>query len=53
MLSGSGDDVEAAANFYAALRRLDAAGLEGLVAVPFAPRGLGVALNDRLRRAAG
>ena len=52
VLATTGDDVEAAANFYAALRRLDAAGLVGLAAVPFPPHGLGVALNDRLRRAA-
>ena len=51
-LSHDGDDVEAAANFYAALRRLDARGLARLVALPCPPAGLGAALNDRLARAA-
>ena len=51
-LSAAGDPVEAAANFYAALRRLDAAGCARLAASPFPPAGLGEALNDRLRRAA-
>lgn len=52
ILSESGDLAEAAANFFAALRRLDAAGLDRIVALPFPDRGLGRALNDRLRRAA-
>lgn len=52
VLSPSGDLREAAANFFAALRRLDAAGLDLIVAEPFPERGLGRALNDRLRRAA-
>jgi L-threonylcarbamoyladenylate synthase len=52
VLSKAGDLAEAAANFFAALRRLDAAGLERIVAVPFPEEGLGRALNDRLRRAA-
>lgn len=52
VLSETGDLAEAAANFFAALRRLDAAGLERIVAVPFPEEGLGRALNDRLRRAA-
>lgn len=52
VLSPSADLAEAAANFFAALRRLDAAGLERIVAVPFPEVGLGRALNDRLRRAA-
>ena len=51
-LSAAGDLTEAAAGFYAGLRRLDALGLPRLVAVRFPPAGLGVALNDRLRRAA-
>jgi len=41
----------AAAGFFAALRRLDTAGLDQLVAWPFPDEGLGLALNDRLRRA--
>lgn len=51
-LSPQGDLVEAAANFFAALRRLDAAGLDRIIATPFPEEGLGRALNDRLRRAA-
>jgi L-threonylcarbamoyladenylate synthase len=51
-LSHSGDLREAAARFFAALRRLDAAGLDLIVAEPFPEEGLGLALNDRLRRAA-
>jgi L-threonylcarbamoyladenylate synthase len=52
VLSVSGDMRAAAAGFFAALRRLDAAGLDLIVAVPFPEAGLGRALNDRLRRAA-
>ncbi len=52
ILSQSGDLREAAARFFAALRRLDAAPIERIVAVAFPERGLGRALNDRLRRAA-
>lgn len=51
-LSPAGDLREAAANFFAALRRLDAAGLDLIVAELFPETGLGRALNDRLRRAA-
>lgn len=51
-LSPRGDLREAAANFFAALRRLDAAGLDLIVAEPFPELGLGRALNDRLHRAA-
>jgi L-threonylcarbamoyladenylate synthase len=52
ILSPGGDLREAAANFFAALRRLDAAGLDLVVAELFPESGLGRALNDRLRRAA-
>ncbi len=52
MLSQEGNLREATANFFAALRRLDAAGLDLIVADLFPERGLGRALNDRLRRAA-
>lgn len=51
-LSPTGDLVEAAARFFAALRRLDALQLDRIVALPFPEHGLGRALNDRLRRAA-
>jgi L-threonylcarbamoyladenylate synthase len=52
MLSASGDLTEAAANFFAALRRLDSARIERIVARPLPNHGLGRALNDRLMRAA-
>lgn len=52
ILSSAGDLREAAANFFAALRRLDAAGLDLIVAETFPERDLGRALNDRLQRAA-
>lgn len=38
---------------YAALRELDAAGLDVLLAHSFGRQGLGLAIEDRLRRAAG
>lgn len=53
VLSPAGDLAEAAAGFFAALRRLDAAPTRTLAALPFPEAGLGRALNDRLRRAAG
>ncbi|MGE3313621.1 MAG: L-threonylcarbamoyladenylate synthase [Planctomycetaceae bacterium] len=52
VLSPAGDLTEAAANFFAALRRLDALDLDLIVAESFPDHGLGRALNDRLRRAA-
>lgn len=52
ILSPDGNLREAAANFFAALRRLDAAGLDLIVAELLPETGLGRALNDRLRRAA-
>jgi L-threonylcarbamoyladenylate synthase len=51
-LSLSGDLVEAAANLFAHLRALDAAGHKGIAAMPIPPDGLGEAINDRLARAA-
>ncbi|MEI8019393.1 MAG: L-threonylcarbamoyladenylate synthase [Schlesneria sp.] len=50
-LSQTGDLVIAAANFFQALHRLDAAGLDEIIAVRFPDIGLGRALNDRLKRA--
>lgn len=50
-LSPSGDLVEAAANLFHALRTLDLLGRPVAVA-PVPDRGLGRAINDRLRRAA-
>lgn len=51
-LSPSGDLVEAAANLFAALRRLDATGATAIAVAPIPEEGLGEAINDRLRRAA-
>jgi len=50
-LSPSGDLVEAAANLFGHLHALDATGASIAVA-PVPDRGLGRAINDRLRRAA-
>ena len=41
-----------AANFFAALRCLDSADLDVIIARSFPASGLGIALNDRLQRAA-
>ena len=51
-LSLSGDLVEAAANLFADLRALDAAGPQSIAVAPIPETGLGEAINDRLRRAA-
>lgn len=51
-LSPSGDLVEAAAHLFDALRRLDRSGATVLAVMPIPEHGLGVAINDRLRRAA-
>jgi L-threonylcarbamoyladenylate synthase len=51
-LSASHDMREAAANFYGAMRRLDEANLELIVAEPVPESGLGVAIMERLRKAA-
>ena len=50
-LSRRGDLTEAAANFFAALRTLDEAGVESIAVMPIPDRGLGEAINDRLKRA--
>ena len=49
-LSAKGDMAEAAANFYAMLHQLDRAGCVRIAVMPIDNVGLGVALNDRLRR---
>ncbi len=49
---GSGKLSEAAVRLFFALRRLDQAGLDAIVAEPVSEVGLGVAIMDRLRRAA-
>jgi len=51
-LSASGDLVEAAANLYAHLRALDAAGAQTIAVAPIPAQGLGEAIRDRLARAA-
>lgn len=51
-LSRTGDLEEAAANLYAHLRALDRPGIAGIAVMPVPERGLGRAINDRLRRAA-
>lgn len=51
-LSRSGDLAEAAANLYAMLKRLDAAGPALIAVEPIPQQGLGIAINDRLKRAA-
>jgi len=52
VLSERGDLREAAARFFASLRRLDAMGFVAIVAEPVPEEGLGVAIMDRLKRAA-
>lgn len=52
-LSPSGDLIEAAANLFAMLRTLDDATRHNAIAVaPIPEHGIGIAINDRLRRAA-
>jgi L-threonylcarbamoyladenylate synthase len=51
-LSQDGNLTEAAANLFAALRRLDTAGLDYVVVESVPEHGLGRAIMDRLRRAA-
>ena len=52
VLSRRGDLREAAAAFFEALHALDALGLERIDAAPLPPQGLGLAMMDRLARAA-
>lgn len=51
-LSPSGDLEEAAANLFAMLRALDRPGYTAIAVAPIPEHGLGLAINDRLRRAA-
>ncbi|WP_448205775.1 L-threonylcarbamoyladenylate synthase [Azospirillum sp. sgz302134] len=51
-LSAQGDLHEAAANLFAHLRSLDQEGARAIAVMPIPDEGLGVAINDRLRRAA-
>ncbi len=52
VFSATGDLKEAAANLFAALHRLDEAGLDLIVAERAPQLGLGAAINDRITRAA-
>lgn len=50
---GTENDLKScASSFFAALRSLDAANLDVIIARKFPAHGLGIALNDRLKRAA-
>ena len=51
-LSPRGDLREAAANLFSFLRQLDETGAERIAVSPIPEKGLGEAINDRLRRAA-
>jgi L-threonylcarbamoyladenylate synthase len=51
VLSPKGDLKEAAANLFAAMRRLDEKNLDLILAHPVPEQGLGRAINDRLSRA--
>jgi L-threonylcarbamoyladenylate synthase len=53
VLSDRGDLREAAASLFAKLRRLDEAGLDLIVVQLVPEEGLGMAINDRLRKASG
>ncbi len=52
VLSPTADFREAAATLFAKLRRLDEAGLDRIVAEQVPETGLGLAIMDRLRKAA-
>lgn len=52
-LSPAGDPREAAANLFAYLRAADRSGASGIAVAPIPDQGLGEAINDRLKRAAG
>ena len=51
-LSPTGDLTEAASNLFAMLRELDRPDFIRIAVMPIPETGLGVAINDRLRRAA-
>lgn len=51
-LSLTGDVVEAAAHLFAYLHRLDSLTYTGIAVAPIPSHGLGLAINDRLQRAA-
>lgn len=51
-LSQTGDDIEAAANLFAKLHEADQSRFDGIAIAPIPDHGLGLAINDRLKRAA-
>ncbi len=51
-LSARGDLTEAAANLYAHLHALDQSGFPSIAVMPIPQTGLGLAINDRISRAA-
>jgi L-threonylcarbamoyladenylate synthase len=51
-LSDTGDLVEAAANLFALLHHADSLGADSICVAPIPDHGLGLAINDRLSRAA-
>jgi len=51
-LSSTGDLVEAAANLFSYLRKMDTIAQDGIAISPIPMSGLGLAINDRLKRAA-
>jgi L-threonylcarbamoyladenylate synthase len=51
-LSAGGDLAEAAANLFDALHRADVSAAPAIAVAPIPETGIGVAINDRLRRAA-
>jgi len=51
-LSPTGNLQEAAANLFRMLRRLDASHAKSIAVMPIPEEGLGIAINDRLKRAA-
>jgi L-threonylcarbamoyladenylate synthase len=52
-LTEDGDPVEAAQRLFSILREIDTAGYDSIEAEPAPDEGIGRAINDRLRRAAG
>lgn len=51
-LSETQDLYEAAANLFAMLKSLDGSGAQGIAVMAVPDVGIGVAINDRLKRAA-
>ncbi|MDI6743169.1 MAG: L-threonylcarbamoyladenylate synthase [Smithella sp.] len=51
LLSPSGDMIEAASNLYAAMQKLDLLGLSAIITNLTEETGVGIAINDRLRKA--